>query len=45
MIMTQFEYYTMLFRAIALFGAYTFGAVAIMSFAVLTYYLYPYFKK
>ncbi len=45
MIMTQFEYYTTLLRAIALLGAYAFGAVAIVSFGVLTYYLYPFFKK
>lgn len=43
--MTQLEYYTLLLRAIALLGAYTFGATAIISFAVLTYYLYPFFKK
>jgi hypothetical protein len=43
--MTQFEYYTMLLRAIALFGAYVFGTTAIVGFAVLTYCLYPFFKK
>ena len=43
--MTQLEYYTMLFRAIALFGAYSFSALALGAFAVLTYYFYPFTRK
>lgn len=43
--MTQLEYYTALLRAAALVGAYGFGVVAITGFAILTYYLYPFFKK
>lgn len=43
--MTQLEYYTTLLRAATLIGAYGFGVVAITGFAVLTYYLYPWFKK
>lgn len=43
--MTQLEYYTMLLRSITLFGAFTFGVIAIISFGVLAYYLYPFFKK
>ena len=43
--MTQLEYYTMLLRAIAVFGAYTFGVVALGAFAVLPYCFHPFLKK
>lgn len=35
----------MLLRAVALFGAYSFGVVALGAFVVLTYYFYPFTKK
>jgi hypothetical protein len=43
--MTQLQYYTALVHDITLFAAFALGSVGIISFAVLTYYLYPWLKK
>jgi len=43
--MTQLQYYTALVHDIALFAAFALGGVGIISFAVLTYHLYPWLKK
>lgn len=43
--MTQLQYYTALVHSVALFAAFALGSVGIISFAVLTYYLYPWLKK
>jgi len=43
--MTQLQCYTALLRGIVLLAAWTGGILAIGSFALLTYYIFPRLKK
>lgn len=43
--MTQLQYYTVLLRGVVLISAWTGGVLAIGSFALLTYYMFPWLKK